>query len=692
MIWSVVVIKGTRYIASGDSTGSVIFWDIEMEIMVQKIQSHLADILCMGYDESSEALYVSGVDHKLSQFKKVKGIDQWVEKFSKRTHTHDVRAIGIENGNGGRVVTGGVDGRMMVNCEEDNGKFNSTRMPVFPPQNEFISVSKRPDSKGRVIMTMKNHEELKIWKVKVTNDVGEQQAQQLLANHRQQNSACTEKVIVKIDGKSNLVATGVSPSGKYIVVSDTEKVRLFEVLENNENDELAIVKRVDNLLVGRREDKEYVTKIHFAGTDDNENSGEEMIVLATSELNIYVIQNLASISVNNTEGINDKTDNTTGEAASSGNNELVYKKIESHHDEIRKEFTVIGQQRVGGAGSIIGKLRNITGLSTFGESRYLVSIDSGNRIAITDLKTNALVFYSSHTNVVDEGRGGDDGENNTGVIYPINVNTIVNNNLVSLILGYNNNTISVLALAMASANKSKKSHEDAAKLKLKQNFGSILEIKEKYPINKILTSNGSVYVYGVNYIYKVDITSLLADATTAGKSAVNNGLENVTVKNIDENNKHVNKIINQSIEHYNLFLTNNSNKVNLLKRKISTLLKKTNDKDNDLEYLTSQTLKKIRILGCDIDQSIAIPAKTSSNDVSESSQASNLTYKAEIGKGNVIFVTKKYNSIMFVDFIQNSSASSSSNDKPVLFMVQRYWFDTLSALPKSFEGHKKFNR
>lgn len=99
LVWSVKCLPdGT--IVSGDSTGEIRFWDAKNYSLVQRIQSHQADVLDIGVSGDGETVISTGADqrtaiYKLKASEKGAKMRRWAEVAHRRYHTHDVKALAV---------------------------------------------------------------------------------------------------------------------------------------------------------------------------------------------------------------------------------------------------------------------------------------------------------------------------------------------------------------------------------------------------------------------------------------------------------------------------------------------------------------------------------------------------------------------------------------------------------------------
>ncbi|SCV75017.1 BQ2448_8046 [Microbotryum intermedium] len=101
VVWAASVLQdGT--IVSGDSMGNVKFWDAEMGTQTQSFKTHKADVLALAIGADGTSIFTSGVDQKTVEFRLVtissnRSNDttsrRWVQASGRRLHSHDVRAM-----------------------------------------------------------------------------------------------------------------------------------------------------------------------------------------------------------------------------------------------------------------------------------------------------------------------------------------------------------------------------------------------------------------------------------------------------------------------------------------------------------------------------------------------------------------------------------------------------------------------
>ncbi|KAI6032019.1 WD40 repeat-like protein [Pisolithus microcarpus] len=100
LVWAVgVLADGT--IVSGDSLGTVKFWDSITCTQTHSFSAHAADVLCLTIGTEGSTVFTSGVDQKIVQFSYVSGAPEasssgkWIQSASRRVHSHDVRSLAM---------------------------------------------------------------------------------------------------------------------------------------------------------------------------------------------------------------------------------------------------------------------------------------------------------------------------------------------------------------------------------------------------------------------------------------------------------------------------------------------------------------------------------------------------------------------------------------------------------------------
>ena len=112
LVWSVkCACDGT--IVSGDSTGTVRFWDGRTYTLSQRIKGHVADVLDIAISANGKSVFSGSMDRRTTLYRRMattkKGEpSRWKEIVHQRLHKHDVKALApFESKTMSIVVSGG---------------------------------------------------------------------------------------------------------------------------------------------------------------------------------------------------------------------------------------------------------------------------------------------------------------------------------------------------------------------------------------------------------------------------------------------------------------------------------------------------------------------------------------------------------------------------------------------------------
>lgn len=112
LVWSVRCLPN-GWIVSGDSTGTVMFWNGRNYSLMQRIQSHMADILDVAASADGETVISGGMDRRTTVYRPMgagnTGVRRrWAKITHRRLHKHDVKAMAtFETENFSVLASGG---------------------------------------------------------------------------------------------------------------------------------------------------------------------------------------------------------------------------------------------------------------------------------------------------------------------------------------------------------------------------------------------------------------------------------------------------------------------------------------------------------------------------------------------------------------------------------------------------------
>ncbi|KAG8733115.1 U3 small nucleolar RNA-associated protein [Ceratobasidium sp. 423] len=255
LVWSVAVL-GDGTIVSGDSLGTVKFWDNKTATQIHSFPAHNADVLCMTISPTGDVIYTSGVDQRIVEFVKLPSAgndpSKWVQTTQRRIHSHDVRALAMwppyaptssneKQTYAPLLISAGLDMSVAL-------------VPAAPPQaerlgtviNPILSSSattfedafpKRlgyPVNSGNVILAPRarlvvsfSGRVVGIWRLpaqkpKPTSEWG-----------GGDESEWEKALEMELRFRTNITAGAVSPDGRWLAVADVWEVKLFRMEDVN---------------------------------------------------------------------------------------------------------------------------------------------------------------------------------------------------------------------------------------------------------------------------------------------------------------------------------------------------------------------------------------------------------------------------------------------------------------------------
>ena len=114
LVW-IVKCASDGTIVSGDSTGTVRFWDGKQYTLIQRITGHVADILDLTISVNGECVFSGGMDRRTTVYRRMDPSEKeiasrWKQISHQRIHKHDVKAMSsYENRNFSIVASGGMN-------------------------------------------------------------------------------------------------------------------------------------------------------------------------------------------------------------------------------------------------------------------------------------------------------------------------------------------------------------------------------------------------------------------------------------------------------------------------------------------------------------------------------------------------------------------------------------------------------
>lgn len=229
LVWFVRVLN-PKLMVSGDSTGSVKFWDLSRFSLLQTFDIHEADVLCLTADASGQNVYSAGVDRRIVNYKMVnKSLGRWASMSKRLLHSHDIRAIALhESKTSSFLVSGGVEQTMIVTDALNFSEGTYRKIPMTVQQPILASVPSR-----RMLMLWAD-QTIKIWAIGGTG------SKALEGQSGVENKKLISRMTMSND--ENITSAQISSDGSLLVVSTIAEVKLFNLAPSASGKALTVTK------------------------------------------------------------------------------------------------------------------------------------------------------------------------------------------------------------------------------------------------------------------------------------------------------------------------------------------------------------------------------------------------------------------------------------------------------------------
>ncbi|KAL8670083.1 MAG: hypothetical protein Q9168_005354 [Polycauliona sp. 1 TL-2023] len=225
LVWSVkCLVDGT--IVSGDSTGTVSFWEGKHYSPLQRITSHKADILDLAVSADGSSVFSGGMDRRTILYRRTAGSRsgekrRWVEIAHQRFHSHDVKALAIFETKGISVMaSGGLDTAPIIVPVREYGKEHHRTLPCLPQQPPV-----RSSPKKRLLLSWWDRE-VSLWKLPTSLQTLVERNE-----YEDQLQSPAKKLVAKvlIQGEESITSADILQDGSLLAVSTLSTVKVFRL-------------------------------------------------------------------------------------------------------------------------------------------------------------------------------------------------------------------------------------------------------------------------------------------------------------------------------------------------------------------------------------------------------------------------------------------------------------------------------
>ncbi|CAD6580785.1 MAG: U3 small nucleolar RNA-associated protein [Alectoria sarmentosa] len=230
LVWSVKsLLDGT--IVSGDSTGTLCFWDGKNYALLQRIKSHDADILDVAVSTDGQSVFSGGMDRRTTLYKRTgngrpgEG-HRWVKIKHQRMHQNDVKVMATFETRGLSIlVSGGLDTTPIIVPIQDFGREHHRALANLPQEPNVRSATNK-----RLLLDEDS-----------SLHVDEPQGRRLVAKIALQGDEAITSADISSDGKKLAVATmaeirvfGLRLKSGMLKVQKLEKIQTFADLSKRQ--------------------------------------------------------------------------------------------------------------------------------------------------------------------------------------------------------------------------------------------------------------------------------------------------------------------------------------------------------------------------------------------------------------------------------------------------------------------------
>ncbi|GFE53209.1 WD G-beta repeat containing protein, putative [Babesia ovis] len=232
-VWALVYIPKHGILASGDSVGNVILWDVKTCTMHKMFTQHCADVLCLAVGSDGDTLFSGGVDTQITvyaysdrNYNKESLPVGWRANGVKHYHKGDVRCFAVHP-NDNRIVSSGSDGILTISrgLKHQNSKKCRTNLILLNISSWVASPVVMSRDKTLALCRYKDHCDL--WYVSKESQDEPEMPYKLAA------------IKLKKEG-GQIVAAQISPDARFIAVANQKHLRVLRF-------------NVDNLEIGSGE-------------------------------------------------------------------------------------------------------------------------------------------------------------------------------------------------------------------------------------------------------------------------------------------------------------------------------------------------------------------------------------------------------------------------------------------------------
>lgn len=285
LIWSVIYLPNQNQIVSGDSSGSVKFWDFSHFTLLQSFKVHAADILTLTTDLSNENVFTAGVDRKIFKFQLIETSTntnkkqlRWSNVSNRLFHSNDIRSMtSYESKNFNFLLSGGVEKCIVISSLKSFTDGQYRKLSIIP-QEQHVTMNKSQN-----LVVMWQEQTVKIWRLlkrKLIDESDDEEDERMEDADAQDEDEANYKETFELAAKltladdENITSVALSQDGTILAVGRLTTTKLFKLSPKSNSSKLKVSK-IDEQQIQAQGSKHLL----FNGSDS--------LILTTPDNEIY---------------------------------------------------------------------------------------------------------------------------------------------------------------------------------------------------------------------------------------------------------------------------------------------------------------------------------------------------------------------------------------------------------------------
>ena len=278
LVWSVLYLPNKDQIVSGDSTGSVKFWEFSSFTLLQSFKVHEADILTITTDLNNNCVFTAGVDRKIFRFQNIEQqkSQKWVNLSNRLFHSNDIRSMAtFESKNLNLLISGGVEKNIVVSSIKSFADGQYRKLSIIPQRKHVVM------NRERKLVVMWQDQTVKIWRL--LQKIVEVDSDEEMINGHEADDGVEQlkesfELVAKLtlSDEENITQCAISQDGTILAVGRLSTTKLFQLNEKQGTNGLKVSK-INN------------SSINALGSSHLEFYGNDQLIMVTPENEIYKV-------------------------------------------------------------------------------------------------------------------------------------------------------------------------------------------------------------------------------------------------------------------------------------------------------------------------------------------------------------------------------------------------------------------